>query len=248
MPSRMIELRPVDAVLTLLVTIALIMGALGLRPPAPAGTAVGSVITVSGEGVIEVAPDTATISLGVQRQAATTEAAVKAHAVAMNAVIEALKQAGVKDEGIKTTSFNVEPLYDYSVSGKPPALIGYRVTNMVNCESQDLQHLGQLIDAAVAAGANQVNGISFTVKDVAALRATVIEKAVRDARGKAEAAAKAAGVEIRRIRSISLESPFEPPVYRLDYRKNEAAGGAVTPIEPGTQSVRVSVNIVFEIR
>lgn len=247
MSSRMIELRPVDVVLGLLVAVALIMGALGLRSPAPASAATGSVITVSGEGVVEVAPDTATVSLGVQRQAATTAEAIKAHAAAMNAVIAALKQAGVKDEGIKTTSFSVEPLYDYSVNGKPPALVGYRVTNMVTCESQDLQRLGQLIDAAVAAGANQVNGITFTVKDVAALRATVIDKAVKDARAKADAAAKAAGVKIRRIRSISLESPFEPPVYRLDYHKNEAAGGAVTPIEPGTQSVRVVVSIIFEI-
>lgn len=248
MSIKAFEVRPVHLVSALLVIAMILVGVLALRPPLAAGGGTQEpVITVSGEGIIEVTPDTATISLGVQRQAATTDAAITAHATAMNAVIGALKQAGIKDEDIKTTRFSIEPMYSYNSNGKPPVLTGYRVTNTVSFDSQSLDTLGQLIDAAVAAGANEVNGITFTVKDVDAVKTQAIDKAVRDARTKADAIAKAAGVKIRRIRSISLDSPFVPPVYNLDYNslKRDSGSAASTPIEPGTNEVRVTVSVVF---
>lgn len=250
MSLRTFEVRPVHLVSGLLVVALVLVGVLALRPPlAAGGTPQESVITVSGEGVIEVKPDTATVSLGVQRQAATTNEAITTHATAMNAVITALKQAGIKDEDIKTTRFSIEPLYNYNTNGKPPVLVGYRVTNVVTFDSQALDQLGQLIDAAVAAGANEVNGITFTVKDLDAVKATVIDKAVKDARVKADAIAKSAGVKIRRIRSISLDAPLQPPVYSMDYKslRGDAAGAAPTPIEPGTNTIRVTVSVVFGI-
>ncbi|MGE5561491.1 MAG: SIMPL domain-containing protein [Chloroflexota bacterium] len=249
MSYRPFEVRPIHLVSGLLVIALLLVGVLALRTPlAPGSVAQESVIVVSGEGTVEVKPDTATISLGVQRQAKTTEAAITSHATAMNAVIAALKQAGVKDEDIKTTRFSVDPLYDYDTNGKPPVLVGYRVTNIVTCDSQDLEHLGGLIDAAVAAGANEVNGITFTVKDVDAVKTAVIEAAVKDARVKADAIANAAGVKIRRVRSISLDAPFQPPVYYMNGKMlRDAAGATSTPIEAGTNTIRVTVSVTFGI-
>lgn len=249
--SRTIEFRPAHLAVAVLVIICVVLAALAFRPPVPAVAGGGanlpdSVISVSGEGLIEAKPDTATVNLGVQREAATTQAAMDAQARAMQGVIDALKAAGVKTEDIKTTQFSVQPIYAYP-ENRSPQLTGYRVTNMVTFSTRDLTGIGAMIDKAVAAGANDVNGITFSIKDVEPLKAQAIEAAVKDARAKADAAAKAAGVRIKSVKTITIDGSFNPPVYSMEYRADMMKGAAVTPIEAGTNTVRVTVSVLFGI-
>lgn len=247
---RIIELRPVHLIAALLVIMCILLGVTVFRPPVAVANAADapddSIITVTGEGVIEAKPDTATVNLGVRREADTTQAAMDAQARAAQGVINALKNAGVKAEDIKTTQFSIEPIYAYP-ENKAPVLNSYRVTNMVTFSTRDLSAVGGLIDKAVAAGANDVNGVSFSIKDIDALKAQAIEAAVKDARAKADAAARAAGVKIRLVKTITIDGSFTSPVYNVDYRGKAMDSAASTPIESGTNTVRVSVNVVFGI-
>lgn len=204
-------------------------------------------IVVSGRGEVIVTPDTGGLSLGVEVTRDTVAEAREAAAIAAQAVISSAKANGVEDRDVKTTGLSISPLYEFP-RDRVRELVGYTVTNTVSITVRDLEVISAVIDDAVEAGGDDVrlNGISFDVED----RTEPAEKArlaaMEDARAKADLLAEAAGVEVGSALSITEVSFSQPPPIFFD--ADLKAGASVsTPIEPGSTSVVVDVQVRWSI-
>jgi uncharacterized protein len=201
-------------------------------------------ISVSGSGTVKVKPDVADVSFGVTVQKDKAKDASQAAAEQMTKVVDALKAAGVADNDIQTQMISLQPIYDYT--GSLPRLQGYQSDNQVDVTIRDLTKAGETIDAAVAAGANNVSGITFRVNDQDAANAQARDAAMKDAKSKADALASAAGVSITGVISITdVSSPSQPPIYYG--REAGAAVDATTPVQPGKVDMEVTVTVVYSI-
>ncbi len=206
-------------------------------------------IAVSGTGRIVLSPDTADLRLGVSSTAKTVKAARSAAATSMTAVLASLKQLGISDKDIQTTTLSLQPQYDYSANTNPPRLVGYQLSNAIAVTVRDLDKLGDAIDGALAAGATSLDGVSFRVADQTAAEQQARQAAIDEAKAKAKTLADAAGVAISGVASISeTVAPVPYPVY---YGVNAAgAPGAKdvqTPVAPGSSEVTVTVAVVYLI-
>jgi uncharacterized protein YggE len=204
-------------------------------------------ITVIGTGRASVQPDLADLRLGVTITAPTVESARSANSSTLAAVIAKLKAIGIEDRDLQTSIVSVSPQYDYSREGAPPRLAGYTFSNLVAAVVRDIERVGDAIDAALTAGATNVDHIAFRVADQSAAEREAREAAVADARLKAETFAAAAGVKIEGVAAI-VESgapiPYPMPVAeRMAYAVKDAS----TPIEPGTNEVVATVTIAYLI-
>ena len=204
-------------------------------------------MSVSGHGAVNMVPDTASVVLGVTTNEATLEEAQSEATAAMEAIIAALKAAGVEDRDIQTTNFSVNIIYDYDNSGYPTRIIGYQVSNQVAVKVRDLDSLGTLLDAVVAEGANTIYGISFFVDDPSAATSQARQLAVEDALKKANELASAAGLEVARVTYIT-ESYSPPPAPYYAGAADAAAEAAPVPIQAGSTEVAVDVQMSFELR
>ncbi len=207
------------------------------RPEAARGeVATPDTVTTLGHGVITVAPDEATVTAGVHTQAASASEALTQNAKLMNAVVAALKNAG--GENLQTQQVSLYP--QTNPQGQVSA---YVADNTVSAKSK-IAGAGPLIDAAVGAGANTVNGPSLDVSDRDKRYEDALGKAVENARAKAEALAKAGGFGVGPVSSVTEGQSSTGPVTML--------AGAVakdsTPIEPGTQDITADVTVTFRIR
>jgi uncharacterized protein YggE len=200
----------------------------------PAGT-----LSVLGTGSVTTAPDSARLSAGMTTQGSTASEAMDANAKAMAKVIQALKDAGIASKDLQTEFVSVNPRYDDAGQ----AITGYSASNSVTAVVRGLSDVGDVIDAAVAAGANNVSGPSLARDDQDKLYRDALEDAVANARQKATALANAAGVSLGKIRSLS-ESPQSVGPVMFDAL---AAKQSATPIEPGTAEITASVRVVFAI-
>jgi uncharacterized protein YggE len=205
-------------------------------------------ITVSGQGIVQGAPDIATISLGVSSLANTVAEARTQAATAMTAMIDSMKANGVEEKDIQTDQLNISPEYDYT-DGRQ-LLRGFRVTNTVTAKLRDIDRTGEVVDEAVEAGGDNttINGIGFSIENPDELKNQAREKAVADARARAETLARASGVTLGNPVTIS-ESSYSPPVYYGREAAADSAGAPVpeTPIEAGELDVIVDVSITWEI-
>lgn len=204
-------------------------------------------LNLSAYGETRVAPDKATINLGVQTEAPTASAAMSANNERMNTVIAALRRAGIADKDIQTSNLNLSPQYDY-VEREPPRLRGYQASNQVTVTVNDLSKLGAAVDATVKAGANNVNGISFGLKNPTAAENAAREEAVKALAAKAELYARATGHRIGRLVNLSEGGgamPFPPPAPMAAYARLEKADS--TPISAGELNVRIDVTGVYEL-
>jgi uncharacterized protein YggE len=208
------------------------------RPEAARGeTAAPDTVTTLGHGVITIAPDEATVTSGVHTQAATAKAALDENARLMNAVIAALKAAGGRE--LQTQQVSLYP--QTSPQGDVTA---YIADNTVSAKAK-IAGAGELIDAAVSAGANTVSGPSLGVSDRDARYRDALGKAVADARLKAEALAKAGGFGVGPVSTVTEQGGGGPtPVFQA----TAALAKDSTPIEPGTQDVTADVTVTFRIR
>jgi hypothetical protein len=213
-----------------------------LIQPARVSDPIQQGITVTGTGEATGIPDTVTVDLGVSVLRPTVEGATGEAAALAEALIGVLTQGGVAKEDITTTNYSVYPEYDYQ--NDTQTLRGYRVTNSVRAKIRDINRAGELIDAAVAAGGNDVvvQGVGFLIEDDKALVAGAREAAWTDARTKAEQLAGLAGRSLGQAVSISEAVGAEPPVF---FGERALAADTATPIEPGTQVVTVTVIVVF---
>jgi uncharacterized protein len=195
-------------------------------------------ITVAGTGEAETVPDRAGFTFGVETRRKTAAEALAVNSVQMRALIAALRNAKIPARDIQTSSVSLWP--DYTDTGSER--VGYVATNSVSV-TVSVAAAGNVVDAAVSAGADQVDGPSLTAADTDALERTALRAAVADARQRAEALAGAAGVELGAVISIQEESDGGS----VFYSDNVAAREPV-PIEAGTQRVEASVSITFALR
>jgi uncharacterized protein len=208
------------------------------RPEAARGeTATPDTVTTLGHGLITIAPDEATVSAGVHTQAASASAALAENAKLMNAVVAALKAAGGGQLQTQQVSL-------YPQTGPQGDVTAYVADNSVSAKTK-IAGAGALIDAAVGAGANTVNGPNLGVSDRDARYRDALGKAVADARLKAEALAKAGGFGVGPVSSVTEQGGSGPPQV---FQAIGAAAKDATPIEPGSQEVTADVTVTFRIR
>jgi len=203
-------------------------------------------LSLSAYGQTEAAPDKATITLGVQVKAATAGEAMREDAARMTQVIDALKKAGIGAKDIQTSNLSLNAAYDYTPN-RAPRLVGYQASNEVAITVNDLSRLGPAVDASVAAGADQINGISFGLKDPRAAEDVARKAAVVALQAKAELYATATGYRVRRLVNLSEGGGYQPgPIRPLAMMKAEAAA-APTPVEPGQLTVRIDITGIYEL-
>lgn len=205
-------------------------------------------ITVQGTGKVTLTPDLATLSVGVQSQGSNAAKAQSGASAAMAKIIAAVKGKGVADADIATQWISLEPQYDYSTSGTtPPKVIGYQANQSLSIKVRKIENAGDVIDAAVGAGATQVGGISFSVSDPAGATAQARTAAITDAKARAKALADAAGVPLGT--AISITEVSAPVVTPYPYVDKSVSGGvtAPTPVQVGTTEVEVDVEVTFAI-
>lgn len=205
-------------------------------------------IWVTGQGKIAVTPDIAILYLGVEVEAGTVEKAQADAAVAMDAVLNSLKQNGVSENDIQTQYYSINPVYDWSEKGR--VLIGYRVSNSVEAKIKDVEETGAVIDSAVRAGGDyiRINNVAFTVDDYSQYQAQARELAVKDASDKAAELAQYSGVELGGATYISEGSFYAPARYDNTFKDAVEAGMPTTPIQPGELEVTLTVQITYSIK
>ncbi|SRR5579871_803638 len=220
-----------------------------LAAPALADSDFPPAISVTGEASISVPPDRAEIDAGVTSDAKTAREASEANNAAMAKVIAALKSAGIDEKDVQTSRISLQPQYSNSASSRPgpSTIIGYRASNRVAIRLKDVSKVANVIDTLVGAGANDIGNINFTVSNASKLLDEAREKAVADARRKAEIYAKAAGVTLEAPLSIS-EGGASGPVFRGKMAMPAAMAAAPTPIAQGEETLSVSVAVTWAIK
>ena len=228
--------------LAFILTLALLLPAFAM---ADVLAAEGATITVSGSASVTLKADYAQVSVGVSTIAPTVDEASRKNAEAIHAVIAALKEAGVQEDDIATSNYSVYAEYDYSSFGGQK-LTGYNVSNQLDVIIRDMEHIGATLDKATAAGANTIHSIQFLSTQADAAQDEAIVYAVQDAMRRAELLAKAAGLQLGSIVSISDSTTGYSVVTRSYKSSMDLATG--NSILPDDASVSASVTIVFELK
>jgi len=212
--------------------------------PALAQVVPPAAISVTGEATVSVPPDLAQIDGGVTSEAKTAREASEANNAAMGKVLQALKGAGIEEKDVQTARLSLQPQNAPNRTG-PSAIVGYRASNRVTIRVRDVTKVANVIDTLVGAGANEIGGINFVVSQASKLLDEARERAVADARRKAEIYAKAAGVTLGAPLSISEEGNAPPVPYR-----RMAAGIAVSaaPVAQGEETLAVTVSVSWAIK
>jgi uncharacterized protein YggE len=212
--------------------------------PALAQVIPPATVSVTGEATVSVPPDLAQVDGGVSSDAKTAREAFEANNAAMGKVLLALKGAGIAEKDIQTSRLSLQPQNALSRSGPSP-IVGYRASNRVTVRLHDVAKLASVIDTLVGAGANDIGGIGFMVSNASKLLDEARERAIADARRKAEIYAKATGVTLGAPVSISEESSPGPVPYR-----RMAAGMPVSaaPVAQGEETLQVTVSVSWAIK
>jgi len=201
-------------------------------------------LSVSGTGEVFAKPDIAVVTLGVQAEAKTVANAQQQANQAMSAVMSALTANGIADKDVRTTSFSIQPVWNYTENQR--VLEGYQVNNIVSVIIRDVNKTGTIIDAVTVAGGDltRVENISFTVENPKPYNDQARELAIKDAIDKAQQIARLAGVSLGKIIYIS-ESGGSVPI-PIAYYKDEAAMSS-TPISSGQLEISLSVQVVYAL-
>ena len=208
----------------------------------------GTRLDVSANGEVTRVPDIAVISTGVVTRAASATDAIQQNAARMERVRAALRKAGIEDKDIQTSSISLNPDYVY-VERQPPKLTGYQASNQVSVRFRDIRKTGEILDALVAEGANQINGPSLTIDKPDQALDEARMKAIANGRARAELYARALGMRVVRLLSVSESGGYAVPPPMPMYARVEAmAQDAKTSIDPGEQRVSVSVAMSFELQ
>jgi uncharacterized protein YggE len=201
-------------------------------------------VTVGASGTVSVEPDIAHISTGVLSEADTAREALQRNSAAMKKVIDGLKGAGVDPKDVQTSRFSIDPRYDQPKDGRSARITGYRVVNQVRITARHISKLGELLDLIVTLGANQAGGISFDVSNAETLKDEARRQAVANALRRAKLFAEAAGATVGEVLTIAEEAMHEPPVFA----GRAMAADASVPIERGSQSLTVRVQVTWALR
>jgi len=217
--------------------------AVALQAQSPsAGALLPPSLATSGQAEEKVTPDRVSVMVNVQTRAATAAAAAADNARRTRAVLDALAALGLPKDQLSTEGYTAYPEMNYDRPGNTPRVIGYVVTNTVRAESKRIDQAGQIIDAALGAGANMINSLSFYASSIEEARRKAIGAAVASARADAEAMAQAAGGSLGSLLELSTQGPTAPPRPMFDLgARAKVAMAEPTPINPGQQTVTVFV-------
>jgi hypothetical protein len=202
-------------------------------------------ISVTGQGEVSVPPDLAIVSFAVETTAPKASAAAEANARTSTAVAAAVRTRLEERDEVRTTHYSLDPFYEPRERGstEAPRISGYVARNQVQVETRKTEALGALIDAAIEAGANRVDGIQFTLKDRSAAERDALRRAGAEARLQAESVAAALGVRLKRVVGATTQSP---PIFQPRYAMAvEARAG--TPVEAGNVTVSATLQVTYEI-
>ena len=215
-----------------------------------APTTLPRTITVVGKGTISVKPDTAQAILGVETVGKNVKDATTESAATMTAILEALTDLGIAEKDIQTSGFSVWSERNAGPEGQVSTEVTYRVMNTVNVKVRDLDQVGAVLDAAIEAGANSVQGVSFYLDNTTAIESQAREKAVADARAKAEELAKLNDVEVGVVVSVSEVVGGSLPYSNFNARElaYSGMGGGAGPISPGELDMTTTLQITYAIQ
>jgi uncharacterized protein len=207
---------------------------------------------VTGFATTNIKTDKVTVSLGVETTNKTAEKALFSNSNLMNKIINALKGSGVQENETSTSSFTINPNYNYSEYGSKEDLIGFTVSNSIHITSSNIDSISQWIDTAVKTGANTVNEVYFSVSPnkLDKIKNELLKDAVANAKSKADIVAEIAGLNIAGIQSITIGDlglppvPGPVPVYSKSVTFDETSS---TPILAGEQEISTSVSIVYSL-
>jgi hypothetical protein len=222
--------------------------AAGAQTPAAVQAITGTRLDLNVTGEVSRVPDIAIISAGVVTRAATATAALEQNAQRMERVRSALRRAGIEERDIQTSNISLNPEYRYA-ENVPPRLVGYTASNQVNVRFRDIRNTGKILDALVAEGANQINGPNLTIDEPEAALDEARMKAIANGRARADLYARALGMRVVRLLSVSEGGGHSvPPPVVMMRAEAMSAGRADTKIEPGQQEVQVTVTMSFELQ
>jgi uncharacterized protein YggE len=237
----------VVAAVLLLAILAGLVGLLYARPvTAQTSTGVPGMrqVTVVGHGEVKGAPDTATVQIGVETEAATAKDALAQNSAQAQAVQDQLTKLGVDAKDIQTSNFSINPAY--GTDGRQ--VTGYRVSNMVTVKIRQLGQAGTLLDQVVQAGANSIYGISFSVENPEALLDQARKAAIENAKARATQLAGASGSAVGDVLVISENIGAQPVPMPMMARAGGAVADQAAPVQPGEQSFSVDVQVTFGLK
>jgi len=206
-------------------------------------------ITLSGEGKAIGVPDVASVNFSVITEKMTAKETMAENANKMNEVINFVKESGVDEKDVKTQAYFLSPRYDW-VEGER-VFKGYQLTSTLAVKIRDLEKISDIIDGVVLRGANQVGDIQFVIDDPDKLKEEARNKAIENAKVRAESIAKATGLKIGKILSFTEGTAPEAPIpvpYSLEEAKGLGAGAPAPEIEKGSQEITVNVSLTFELK
>lgn len=231
--------------LPLLIIAGLVLAGCAIAAPS---TEIKPQLTVSGTGVVRVTPDTASINLGVSTQDTDVAQAVAASNLAAEAIISSVKNLGVAPEDVRTTYFNVSPQPMYDQTGMPTGQTTYWVNNTLVITLRQVDQLGALLQAAVDAGANSINGISFDLTDKSQAEEQARQAAMADAQQRAERLATGAGATLGEIFLISTGGYSYGAINYVEAVPSGSGSVESVPIAPGTFDVRIDVTLSYTLK
>ena len=206
----------------------------------------GTKLDITATGEVTRVPDVAIISAGVVTRSTTATAAIQENADRMERVRGALKRAGIADKDIQTSNISLNPEYRYE-NNQPPQLTGYTASNQVSIRFRDIRNSGRILDALVSQGANQINGPNLTIDKPEGALDEARAKAATNGRARAELYARALGMRVVRLLSVSESGGYSsPPPMPMVMRAQ--ADSAQTKIDPGEQQLQVSLAMTFELQ
>ena len=206
-------------------------------------------ITVVGKSGMEATPDVAKVSLGVSSRAATPSIAREENTAAINATLAALAEMGIEEKDIQTTNMNMWNNYDSNGN-----LTGYRMSTDLTVYVRDITKAGDVVDAAIAAGANELNGVSYLLSNEDEMYNTALADAIALARTKAEVLAEAAGKTVGQVkkvdetsRAVATVRNYDEAAANPDVGSGSKMESVRTTIRPGSSTVSAEVQVVFEM-
>jgi uncharacterized protein len=206
----------------------------------------GRSVTVNGRGTVTIAPDSASIVVGVDVTGDSLVAAQQDSAERMTTVLDTLTEAGIPDDQIQTVDYRINVINEYDDNGRLKGVSGYQVSNQVQVTTDDLDGLGQLIDELVASGANTIYSINFFTSDASAAMSQARALAVADAKAKATELAEAAGLNLGDVLTITETSVVGGPIAKVATESFDMAQ-ASTPIQSGSLQIVIDVTISYAI-
>jgi uncharacterized protein len=233
--------------------IRMMMAAAALLAATPAAAQVtevpamgGTRLDVVATGEVNRVPDVVRINAGVMTQAPTATEAIRQNAAKMDSVRSALRRAGIAERDIQTSSINLSPNWRH-MENRAPELIGYQANNQVSVRFRDIANAGRILDALVAAGANQIDGPMFMIDRPEEALDEARRDALTKARARADLYARALGMRVVRILSVSEAGMgYMPPQPVM--ARGMAAAQADTAIVPGEQTLNASLTVTFELQ